>query len=98
VKSIPANTFSLIPTLPSNYNPFKFLPPLNVTPNSNSTKILSSGIGIPRINLYGFECDYSVMFMELLGKSIEDLFTAGQRQFSLKTFLILADQMLTRVE
>jgi serine/threonine protein kinase len=36
--------------------------------------------------------------MELLGKSVEDLFIAAQRQLSLKTVLMLADQMITRVE
>jgi serine/threonine protein kinase len=61
-------------------------------------KILSGGTGIPRIDWYGVEGDYNVMVMELLGKSIEDLFVAAQRQFSLKTVLMLADQMLTRIE
>jgi serine/threonine protein kinase len=61
-------------------------------------RILSGGVGIPRIDWYGVEGDYNVMVMELLGKSVEDLFVAAQRQFSLKTVLMLADQMITRIE
>lgn len=36
--------------------------------------------------------------MDLLGPSIEDLLNFCQRQFSLKTVLMLMDQAFTRVE
>lgn len=61
-------------------------------------KILSGGVGIPFVRWHGVEGDYNVMVMDLLGPSLEDLFTYCSRQFSLKTVLMLADQMIARIE
>lgn len=61
-------------------------------------KILAGGVGIPNLHWYGVEGDYNVMVVDLLGPSLEDLFSFCGRKFSLKTVVMLADQMINRVE
>lgn len=42
---------------------------------------------------FGQERDYLVLVMDLLGPSIEDLFNFCSRKFSMKTVLMMADQV-----
>ena len=55
----------------------------------------SPPVGIPSIKWCGTEGDYNVLVMELLGPSLEDLFNFCSRKFSLKTVLLLADQLVS---
>ncbi|KAF2233318.1 casein kinase 1, delta [Viridothelium virens] len=59
-------------------------------------KCLVGGAGIPELYWDGEEGDYNVMVFELLGPNLEVLFNYCRRQFSLRTVLMLADQLIRR--
>lgn len=50
-------------------------------------------VGIPKIHFFAIEGDYIVMIMDKLGPTLEDLLQLCGRNFSLKTVLMLAEQM-----
>jgi len=54
--------------------------------------------GVASVHYCDVEGDYNVMVMDLLGPSLEDLFKICHQKFSLKTVLMIADQMLYRIE
>jgi len=65
-------------------------------------KVLGNHKGI--LETYAFEpfnensCNYNALVMELLGPSLEDLFMKNQSTFSLKTVLLIANQILDILE
>ena len=65
---------------------------------SKVLRLLHGGAGLPVMRYFGVEGDYNLMVVDLLGPSLEDLFTFCSRKFSLRTVLMLAEQLLSRVE
>lgn len=53
---------------------------------------------LPKVYYYGIENEKNILVMDLLGRSLESLFSLCGRKFSLKTVAMLGIQMIKRVE
>ena len=53
---------------------------------------------MPTIYDFANQSENNYLVMEMLGLSLQDLFRICKRKFSLKTTLMLAEQMITRIE
>ena len=54
--------------------------------------------GIPAVKSYGFSGEFNILVMELLGKSLEDIFQQQEKKFTIKTVCMIGIQILDRLE
>ncbi|KAG8933289.1 casein kinase I [Tulasnella sp. 418] len=63
-----------------------------------SYRILNGCYGVPQVYHFGQEGLHNVLVIDLFGPNLEDLFDLCGRKFSIKTVVMVAKQMLTRVQ
>jgi len=61
-------------------------------------KDIQGGVGIPRIFKYRQGHNHNYLLMELLGKSLDKLFTENNKTFSYKTIFQIGYQMVDRIQ
>lgn len=61
-------------------------------------RAIKPAVGLPHIHFFSVEDDYCALVMELLGPSLDYLFEFCSKSFTMKTVLMLAEQMLLRLE
>jgi serine/threonine protein kinase len=72
---------------------------LNKVENNVITQNPEPIVGIPKVYYFDrMENKYNYLVMDLLGPSLSDLFQLKEKIFSLETVLLIAIQMLTRIE
>ena len=59
---------------------------------------LAGCVNVPKVYYFGTEIKTCALVMEYLGKSLDDLLQVCGGKFTLKTVLMLADQMLSSIE
>ena len=62
---------------------------------SHCLENLKGGKGIPDFYLFGFSDNFNILIMELLDKTMEDIFGKNNHNFSIKTTCIIAIQLVS---
>ena len=62
---------------------------------SQALENLKGGKGIPDFYLFGFSDNFNILIMELLDKTIENVFCKNNHNFSIKTTCVLAIQLVS---
>jgi casein kinase 1 len=70
----------------------------NIFFESRIYRVLQEGMGIPKLLWSGNESGFNVIVLELLGPNLKHLLAYCRHTFSLKTVLLLAEQLISRIE
>ena len=66
--------------------------------NEAKRLVYLQGEGIPKVYCYGNNLLHNLLVEELLGKSLEDIFNAYGKPFSLKTVCVIGIEMIKRIQ
>lgn len=59
---------------------------------------LGHSVGFPQALFYGESPTMNILVMQLLGSTLEDVFNYCNKNFSLKTIIMIFDQLISRIE
>ena len=62
---------------------------------SHCLENLKGGKGIPDFYLFGYSDNFNILIMELLDKTMENIFAKNNHNFSIKTTCIIAIQLVS---
>ena len=58
---------------------------------------LGHSVGFPQMLFYGESPTMNILVMQLLGSTLEDVFNYCNKKFSLKTIIMIFDQLISRI-
>jgi serine/threonine protein kinase len=70
----------------------------SLSDEASTLHLASGGVGIPRIEYFGSYKKWSVMIMDDCGSCLDEIFERSGRYFSMQTVLLLATQLLARLQ
>ncbi|KAH8424208.1 uncharacterized protein LDX57_001965 [Aspergillus melleus] len=70
----------------------------SIAPQAHTLQAAAGGVGIPVLHWFETVDDKEVMIMDMVGPTLEELFTKSGRYFGMCALLLFAEQMLARVE
>ncbi|OMJ86115.1 hypothetical protein SteCoe_12473 [Stentor coeruleus] len=65
---------------------------------AKTLKRLDNALGFPKVRWYGYKGGFNVLILDLLGPNLQDLFNSLNKSLSLKSVLMIADQLLSRIQ
>jgi casein kinase 1 len=62
---------------------------------SHALEDLKGGKGIPEFYLFGYSDNFNILIMELLEKTIQNVFSKSNHNFSIKTICVIGIQLVS---
>jgi serine/threonine protein kinase len=70
----------------------------NLRREYNIYRLLDGVVGVPKVHWFGKDGKYYVLVLDILGPSLNDVFKYCRKKFTLKTILMIADEMIIRLQ
>ena len=65
---------------------------------AKTLKHLEPALGFPKVRWYGQKNGFNALVLDLLGPTLQELFNSVKKSLSLKTVLVIAEQLISRIQ